>query len=110
MEILLFGDQTADQSLLLRKLAQRKDNAIVTTFLERAAVALREEIRRIPRIRREAIPDFLTISNLVEAYFNKNIKIPDIESTLVTIAQLAHYVGYVLTRSVLSTGNSANVS
>lgn len=93
MDVLLFGDQTADQAPLLRKLALRKDNAIVATFLERASVALREEIRHLPRTRREAIPDFLTISNLVEAYFAKGVKIPDIESTLVTISQLAHYIG-----------------
>lgn len=92
-EILLFGDQTADQQHLLRKLVQRKDHAVVTTFLERAAVAVREEVRKLPRTRREAMPDFLTIGNIVEAYFSKGIKIPEIESTLVTISQLAHYIG-----------------
>ena len=65
-EILLFGDQTADQQTLLRKIVQRKDHAVVTTFLERAAVAVREEVRKLPRTRRENMPDFLTIGNIVD--------------------------------------------
>ena len=93
MDILLFGDQTADQYPLLRKLTQRGDNAILSTFLERASVTLRNETRRLPRSRREIIPDFLTISNLVEAYSEKGVKIPELESALVTISQLAHYLG-----------------
>lgn len=93
MDILLFGDQTADQYPLLRKLTQRRDNAILATFLERASVTLRNETRRLPRSRRELIPDFLTISNLVEAYSEKGVKIPELESALVTISQLAHYIG-----------------
>jgi vacuolar-type H+-ATPase subunit F/Vma7 len=94
MEILLFGDQTADQQHLLRKLVQRKDHAVVVTFLERAAKAIREEVRKLPRARREAMPNFLTINNLVDAYFSKGFKLPELESTLVTVAQLAHYLGY----------------
>lgn len=93
LEILLFGDQTADQKQLLQKLVQRKDHAVVTTFMERAAAAIREEVRKLPRTRREVMPDFLTVNNLVDAYYNKGIKIPELESTLVTVAQLAHYIG-----------------
>jgi hypothetical protein len=63
--------------------------------MERAAAALRDEVRKLPRTRREAMPDFLTINNLVDAYFSKGIRVPELESTLVTIAQLAHYIGYV---------------
>lgn len=92
-EILLFGDQTADQKQLLQKLVQRQDHAVVTTFMERAAAAIREEVRKLPRSRREIMPDFLTVNNLVDAYYNKGIKIPELESTLVTVAQLAHYIG-----------------
>lgn len=95
MDVLLFGDQTADQYPLLRKLTQRKDNAIVSTFLDRVSVALRDETRKLPRSRREVVPDFLNVSNLIEAYFEKGVKVPELESSLVTICQLAHYIGYV---------------
>lgn len=93
MDVLLFGDQTADQYPLLRKLTLRKDNAIVSTFLERVSVALRDETRKLPRARRELIPDFLNVSNLIEAYFEGGVKVPELESSLVTISQLAHYIG-----------------
>ena len=95
MNILLFGDQTADQSPLLRKVANRKENALLQTFLEQVSVVLREESRKLPKTIRDTIPDFLTVSHLVEAYFEKGVKVPQLESCLVTIAQLAHFIGYV---------------
>lgn len=91
--ILLFGDQTAEQYPLLRKIVLRSKNPLVTSFLERISVVLREEIRKLPRTQRDVIPDFLTVSNLVEAYYEKGLKIPQLESSLVTIAQLGHYIG-----------------
>jgi len=95
MDVLLFGDQTVDQYHLLRKTLARKDNALLTTFLERSAVALREEIRRLPKSRREEMPDFLTVSNMLENYSEKGLKVPEMESVLVAISQLSHYLGYV---------------
>ncbi|EON65175.1 hypothetical protein W97_04412 [Coniosporium apollinis CBS 100218] len=94
MDLLLFGDQTADQYPLLRKISQRKDNALLSTFLERVSVALRDEVTRLPRSHRDSIPDFLTVQHLVEAYYEKGLKMPQLESCLVTIAQLAHFIGY----------------
>jgi hypothetical protein len=93
MNVHVFGDQTADQIPLLRKVVSRKDNSLLSTFLERAAAALREEVERLPKIQREVIPDFLTISQLVEAYVELGSKVPQLESVFVTIAQLGHYIG-----------------
>lgn len=92
--VLLFGDQTAEQYPLIRKVVLRNQNALVTSFLERVSVVVREEARKLPRTQREQVPDFLTISNLVEAYYEKGVKLPMLESCLVTIAQLGHYIGY----------------
>ena len=92
MDLLLFGDQTADQYHILHKAVHRK-NAVLTTFLERVSVALREEIRRVPRSRRELFPDFLNVNNLIEHYYEQGLKIPELESALVTVSQLAHYIG-----------------
>ncbi|KAF7196198.1 Non-reducing polyketide synthase 1 [Pseudocercospora fuligena] len=92
--ILLFGDQTAEQYPLLRKVALHKDNVLVHNFVQRCALALREEARALPRTQRVLIPDFLTINNLIEAYYQKGDKVPALESALVTIAQLGHYIGY----------------
>jgi hypothetical protein len=93
MNVLIFGDQTADQISLLRKICSRKDSSLLTTFLERTSVALREEVEALPKIQRAPIPDFLSITQLVEAYQEKGIKVPQIESVLVTIAQLGHFIG-----------------
>ena len=93
MNVLIFGDQTADQISLLRKICSRKDSSLLTTFLERTSVALREEVEALPKIQRAPIPDFLSITQLVEAYQEKGIKVAPIESVLVTIAQLGHFIG-----------------
>jgi len=93
MNVLVFGDQTADQFLLLRKVTARKDNTLLSTFLERVSVALREEAAKLPGTQREKIPAFLTVGQLVEAYYEKGVKVPELESSLVTVAQLAHFIG-----------------
>src|ERR1700760_4796634 len=95
MNVQVFGDQTADQIPLLRKLVNRRDNSLLSTFLERSALAIREEIQKLPKLQRDAIPDFITISELVELYLEKEYKLPQLESVFVTISQLGHYIGYV---------------
>ncbi|KAH0048502.1 hypothetical protein KCU96_g24202, partial [Aureobasidium melanogenum] len=92
--VLLFGDQTAEQYPLLRKVVLRTKNALVLNFLERTVVALRGEIAQLSRPQRDAIPDFMTLNNLVDLYYEKGLKLPHLESALVTIAQLGHYIGY----------------
>ncbi|KAK3074539.1 polyketide synthase [Teratosphaeriaceae sp. CCFEE 6253] len=92
--VLLFGDQTAEQYQLLHKLVLRKENALVRSFVERVSLALREEVRALPRSQRDVIPDFLTVNDLKEAYYQKGVKVPMLESAFVTIAQLGHYIGY----------------
>ncbi|KAL5395849.1 Type I Iterative PKS [Paraphaeosphaeria minitans] len=94
MNALIFGDQTADQYVVLRKAITWQDNALLKTFLERISVVLREETQKLPRAQREQIPDFLTVGDLVEAYYAKSSKVTQLESCMVTIAQLAHYIGY----------------
>lgn len=70
-----------------------RSNSSLTTFLDRISVVIREEVQKLPRTQRDQIPDFLTIWDLVEAYYAKGIKVPQLESCMVTIAQLAHYIG-----------------
>lgn len=93
MNVLLFGDQTADQVPLLRKALYKRENALLSAFLDQVAVALREETSKLPRNQRMSIPDFLSVQHLVDAYYEKGQKVPQIESALVPIAQLAHYIG-----------------
>ncbi|KAI5380299.1 Type I Iterative PKS [Alternaria postmessia] len=94
MNVLIFGDQTADQYPLLRKACTWKNNSTLTTFLDRVSQVVREEVQKLPRTQRDQIPNFLTTWDLIEAYYAKGLKIPQLESCLVTIAQLAHFIGY----------------
>ncbi|CAI6338526.1 unnamed protein product [Periconia digitata] len=94
MNVLIFGDQTADQYPLLRKACTWRSNASLITFLERTSVVLREEIQKLSRPQREQIPDFLTMNDLVEQYYQKGVRLPAMESCMVTLAQLSHYIGY----------------
>ena len=93
MNTFVLGDQTASQISLLRKLVTRKNNNLLATFLERSSIALREEVQRLPKAQRDSIPNFLTINQLVEAYVEKELKVAQIESSLLTVAQLAHFIG-----------------
>ncbi len=92
--VLLFGDQTAEQYHLLHKIVLRKENALVRSFVERASLALREETRSLPRSQRDVIPDFLSLNDLIEAYYQKGTKVAMLETAFVTISQLGHYIGY----------------
>jgi hypothetical protein len=103
MNLLIFGDQTADQFPLLEKTGTWKNNSTLTTFLERISVVLREEVQKLPRAQRDQMPDFLTTWDLVNQYYAKGSKIPQLESCMVTIAQLAHYIGYVSSRLLTAT-------
>ncbi|CAO2656358.1 Nn.00g051610.m01.CDS01 [Neocucurbitaria sp. VM-36] len=94
MNLLIFGDQTADQYPLLRKACTWKNNSALTTFLDRISVVIREEVQKLPRTQRDQIPDFLSTWDLIEAYYATGSKVPQLESCMVTIAQLAHYIGY----------------
>lgn len=92
--VLLFGDQTAEQYPLLNKIVLHKENPLLRNFVERCAVALREECRLLPRSQRDMIPDFLSVNDLKEAYYQKGSKVAMIESALLVISQLGHYIGY----------------
>jgi ABC-type uncharacterized transport system YnjBCD ATPase subunit len=94
MNTFVLGDQTASQVAFLRSLVTRKDNTLLASFLQRASIALREEVRKLNKSQRDVIPSFLTLNHLTEIYVEKGIKVPQIESALLTIAQLAHYIGY----------------
>jgi hypothetical protein len=93
MNTFVLGDQTASQIVFLRTLVTRKNNTLLASFLERAAIALREEVQKLPKTQRDTIPNFLTLNHLTETYHEKGVKVPQIESSLLTVAQLAHFIG-----------------
>ena len=93
MQIYVFGDQTVDSRPFLRQVCQRK-GLLLTTFLECAGNALHEEISSLSNIRRGGrIPDFSNVLELVERSSTARLHHPAVESALVCLAQLAHFIG-----------------
>lgn len=94
MELYIFGDQTADCRHFLRKVLLRKGNVLLASFLESAATALREEISRLSHVQyRERFPSFSNVQELVERYYEEGKPNPAIESAIVCLSQLAHFIG-----------------
>ncbi|KAI5923108.1 polyketide synthase [Camillea tinctor] len=90
---LLFGDQSLDTHGFLADFFRQGNPSVLSKeFLRLAGDALREEIERLPRVERQKIPIFRTLQQLNERYHAQSIKFPGIDSALLCIAQLAHYI------------------
>ncbi|KAL9617637.1 MAG: hypothetical protein Q9160_007603, partial [Pyrenula sp. 1 TL-2023] len=92
-KILIFGDQTADCRTFLSAVFRRKGDVLLNSFLEQASYAIREEALSSRGVASN-IPSFGTIQELTERYFRNGSSNAAIESALVCVAQLAHYIGY----------------
>ena len=93
MEIYIFGDQTADCRSFLSKVFHHRGSLLLDCFLEQAARAVQQEVA-IREYGFSRVPDFGTIQELSDRYYQQDIADPAIESTLVCISQLAHFIGY----------------
>jgi hypothetical protein len=93
MAFLLFGDQSLDTHGFLADFFRRGAPSVLSKeFLRRAGDALREEVDQLPRVERQKIPLFRTLQQLNERYHAQSIKYPGIDSALLCITQLAHYI------------------
>ena len=85
-----------DQHTLLRSLCQTKGNVALSNFLEFSSSALKCEVEKLAKPRKDAIPYFQNIHELNEVYHNSTLALPEVESSLAVIAQLAHFFAYVV--------------
>ncbi|KAI0151201.1 polyketide synthase [Pestalotiopsis sp. NC0098] len=93
MSYLLFGDQSLDtHGFLADFYRQGNPSVLAKSFLQQVGDALRDEIDRLPRFERTKIPVFRTLQQLNEKYHHQRIKFPGIDSALLCITQLAHYI------------------
>ncbi|ORY65292.1 polyketide synthase [Pseudomassariella vexata] len=93
MAFLLFGDQSLDTHSFLADFCRTGNPSVLSkTFLDQAGAALRDEIDKLPRIERQKVPVFKTLQQLNERYHAQSIKYPGIDSALLCVAQLAHYI------------------
>lgn len=89
MDIFLFGDQTANYNSNLVEKLRQKDIPLLTSFLEKVNVALREEISQQPGLVRKTIPSFSTLLDLVQWFNESDVSSPAIESAICTTCQVA---------------------
>ncbi|RYP55311.1 hypothetical protein DL768_000066 [Monosporascus sp. mg162] len=93
MAFLLFGDQSLDTHGFLADFYRRGNPSLLSKeFLRQAGEALKAEVDNLPRVHRQRIPVFRTIRELNEKYHGLSIKYPGIDSALLCVAQLAHYI------------------
>ncbi|KAI1438414.1 polyketide synthase [Xylaria sp. CBS 124048] len=95
MSYLLFGDQSLDTYAFLAEFyRQGNPSVLAQRFLTSVGDELRNEIDRLPRVERGRIPIFQKLQQLNERYHRQSIKFPGIDSALLCIVQLAHYIDY----------------
>jgi len=93
MRILLFGDQALDPHAYVRsQLLAGRTNPLLCLFLQRVSVALSREIAQLSPLERKYIPSFSTVEELVDRTHSSQIFHAGIESALLCISQLAHYI------------------
>ena len=89
MDILIFGDQATDFHNNLRAKLHQKGLPSLTSFLESATAALKDEVSHQPVLTRKALPDFSTLLDIVDWLDGSNISNPAIESAICTLSQVA---------------------
>ncbi|RJE19624.1 polyketide synthase [Aspergillus sclerotialis] len=94
LHVYLFGDQTSDFVPELRELFKVKEGCLLGSFFERTNIALRHEIAKNPREVQETIPCFSRLSDLLAQYASDTKAAPILESTLMTLTQLASFIRY----------------
>lgn len=93
MDILLFGDQKADCRVFLKHIFCLKENLVLSSLLGRVSIALREEVFRQPhRPYHEATPIFDSVQEPVERHYANDQSTPAVESAIVCLAQLSHFI------------------
>ncbi|KAK1751945.1 polyketide synthase for naphthopyrone YWA1 [Echria macrotheca] len=92
--IYLFGDQTNDFVPDLRQLLRIQDSPLLTAFLEKTHIALRQEISQQGREIQDFLPRFSRVVDLLAAYSTDIDSAPVLASTLTAIYQLGSFISY----------------
>lgn len=93
MAFLLFGDQSLNIHESLAEFYQRENlGALSSSFLDRTAAALRDEVDRLSNVERLRIPTFATIQDLNQSYNFQSRKNSALDSALSCITQLLLYI------------------
>ncbi|KAL9100800.1 MAG: hypothetical protein Q9163_003866 [Psora crenata] len=95
LDVLVFGDQTGDYLTAFQHVLHIQDDALLTAFLDKTYLTLREEVSKQPLSVREQIPGFSSIGDLVARYSEPGCSRSNaLESALTCISQLACFFNY----------------
>lgn len=93
MSFLLFGDQSSQTYAFLADFYRQGNPSILAkAFLDQTGESLRREIDGLGNLDRVKIPNFRNLQQLNERYHAQSVKHAGIDSALLCIAQLAHYI------------------
>lgn len=93
MKILLFGDQAPDRRTFFQtQLLAGRASPLLRLFLQKLNLALRREVANLSPLESKNIPPFSTIEELVDRTGSKQVNHVGVESALLCISQLAHYI------------------
>ncbi|KAH7374166.1 BcPKS12, polyketide synthase [Cadophora sp. MPI-SDFR-AT-0126] len=93
MAFLLFGDQTLDIHGFLADFLKSGNPSILTqSFIDNVGTALRAEVDQLSTIERQRVPHFSSIKDLNNKYHARDIKNAAVDSALLCITQIAHYI------------------
>jgi hypothetical protein len=93
LAFLLLGDQSLETHGFLADFFRRGNQGLLAkAFLEQAGHALRREVEGLPKLEQSRIPIFRTLQQLNERYYAQAQKHSGIDSALLCISQLAHYI------------------
>lgn len=93
MAFLLFGDQSLDTHEFLREFCRHGNPSVLSqSFLDQVGSALKEEVNQLSILERLKIPNFSNIQELNEKYYDREIRNSAVDSALLCITQLAHYI------------------
>lgn len=95
--VYLFGDQTSDFEVGLRRLLQAKDHTIVSAFFQKCYHALRQEISSLSPSERSIFPRFTSIVDLLARHCESPGN-PALESALTCLYQLGCFIKYVTSK------------
>ena len=105
LAFLLFGDESLDVHEFLADICHHGNlSTLSRSFLEQVGSALREEVDQLPSLESQRVPKFSSIQELNDRYYNGDIKNSAVDSALLCITQLAHYIESVRV-SVSNEGN-----
>jgi Starter unit:ACP transacylase in aflatoxin biosynthesis len=94
MAFLLFGDQSLDVYAFLADFCggPKIPSVLARSFLEQVGTALKKEVDQLSCIERQRVPRFASVKELNENYNNHEVKNSAVDSALLCITQLAHYI------------------